>query len=286
VKKSKDAAGCPVHSAMPEGAYTDFKGRMDYGDYLALDRLLGCQKPVSRSHDEMLFIIQHQTTELWIKLILHEIDAAMAQIRRNDLAPAFKMLARVCRAQEQIIKAWDVLTTMTPADYMTFREQLGHASGFQSHQYRLLEYKLGNKNPAMLAPHADRPKARKLLHAALRSPSLYDEAVLLLARRGLKIAPERLKRDWSRSTEHDGSVEAAWLKVYKDTDKYWDLYELGEKLVDLEDGFAQWRFRHVTTVQRIIGFKRGTGGTAGVLYLRKALDIRLFPELWDLRTSV
>lgn len=287
MKKNSSATGCPVHSnAMPEGAYTDFKGRMNYGDYLDLENLLNCQHPASRSHDEMLFIIQHQTTELWIKLILHEIDGAMAQIRKGVLSPAFKMLARVCRAQEQIVKAWDVLTTLTPADYMTFRAQLGHASGFQSHQYRLLEYKLGNKNAAMLAPHTHRPIVRKRLVSALRSPSLYDEAVLLLARRGFKISPQRLRRDWSAPTSPDASVEAAWLKVYKDTKKYWDLYELGEKLVDLEDGFAQWRFRHVTTVQRIIGFKRGTGGTAGVLYLRKALDIRLFPELWDLRTSI
>ena len=278
--------GCPAHAAAPAGAYTDFKGEMNYGDYLALDKLLDCQTRVSTSHDEMLFIIQHQATELWMKLILHEIDAAIAQIRTGELGPAFKMLARVSRIQEQIVQAWDVLSTLTPADYMTFRAQLGHASGFQSHQYRLLEYKLGNKNAAMLAPHAHRPEIHALLTAALKAPSLYDEAVILLAKRGLSVSPGRLKRDWTQATESDPTVEAAWLKVYKSTKKYWDLYELGEKLVDLEDGFAQWRFRHVTTVQRVIGFKRGTGGTAGVLYLRKALDVRLFPELWDLRTSV
>jgi tryptophan 2,3-dioxygenase len=273
-------------AGMPEGAYADFKNQMNYGDYLGLERLLDCQKRVSSSHDEMLFIIQHQATELWMKLILHELDAAMAQIRTGELGLAFKMLARITRIQEQIVHAWDVLSTLTPADYMTFRYKLGHASGFQSLQYRLLEYKLGNKNAAMMAPHAHRPKAYARLETALRAPSLYDEAVMLLSRRGFAIAPERLSRDWSSPTAGDPTVEAAWLAVYKDTKKHWDLYELGEELVDLEDGFAQWRFRHVTTVQRIIGFKRGTGGTAGVLYLRKALEVRLFPELWDLRTSV
>ena len=283
--KEKAPAGCPVHQ-MPEGAYTDFKGQMSYGDYLHLDVILNAQEGVSDSHDEPLFIIQHQATELWMKLILHELDAAMAQIRKDDLGPAFKMLARVARVQQQIVQAWDVLSTLTPSDYLTFRHKLGHASGFQSHQYRLIEYKLGNKNPAMLTPHMHRPKVRAQLEKALNSPSLYDEAVKLLARRGLPVSKERLKLDWSRPVERDASVEKAWLTVYRNTKKYWDLYELGEELVDLEDGFAQWRFRHVTTVKRIIGFKRGTGGTAGVAYLSKALETRLFPELWDLRTAL
>lgn len=273
-------------SKLPEGAHTDFAGKMTYGDYLDLDELLACQKPLSTEHDEMLFIIQHHVTELWMKLIIHELTAAIAQVQKDDLGPAFKMLARVSRVQQQIISAWDVLSTMTPSDYLTFRGKLGHASGFQSQQYRLIEYTLGNKNAAMLQPHADRPKIHDLLDKALHSPSLYDEAVMLLARRGLKIAPQRLERDWSRPTEHDESVQQAWLQVYRDTKKYWDLYELAEELVDLEDSFAQWRFRHLTTVQRIIGFKRGTGGTQGVMYLRKALETRLFPELWDLRTSL
>lgn len=271
---------------VPEGAHVDFKGEMSYGDYLALDKLLSCQNPVSASHEEMLFILQHQATELWMKLILHELDAAISQLKTGELRPAFKMLARVSRVQQQMVQAWDVLSTMTPADYMTFRDKLGRSSGFQSHQYRLIEYKLGNKNAAMLAPHAHRPEIHALLEDALRAPSLYDEAVMLLARRGFKIDKKRLSMDWSRPAEPDPSVEAAWLAVYKDTTKHWDLYELGEELVDLEDGFAQWRFRHVTTVQRVIGFKRGTGGTSGVPYLRKLLEVRLFPELWDLRTSV
>jgi len=271
---------------LPEGAHTDFAGKMTYGDYLDLDGLLACQKPLSAEHDEMLFIIQHHVTELWMKLILHELDAALAQLRKDDLGPAFKMLARVSRVQQQIISAWDVLSTMTPSDYLTFRGKLGHASGFQSQQYRLIEYKLGNKNAAMLQPHASRAPIHAMLEQALNAPSLYDEAVMLLARRGFSISPERLKRDWSKPTEADESVMAAWLQVYRDTKKYWDLYELAEELVDLEDSFAQWRFRHLTTVQRIIGFKRGTGGTQGVMYLRKALETRLFPELWDLRTEL
>lgn len=282
-KAAKGSSGAPV---LPEGAYTEFKGQMSYGDYLALDPLLACQKPLSQSHDEMLFIIQHQTTELWIKLILHEIDGAIAHLRRGELGPVFKMLARISRIQAQIVQAWDVLSTLTPADYLAFHDKLGHASGFQSHQYRLLEYKLGNKNAAMLSPHAHRLGLHRSLEKALNSPSLYDEAVALLAVRGFKIAPERLKRDWSQPAAPDTTVQAAWLEVYRNTASYWDLYELGEELVDLEDGFRQWRFRHVTTVERIIGFKRGTGGTAGVSYLRRALELRLFPELWDVRTEL
>ena len=281
--KKETAGGCP---ALPAGVYTHFQEEMNYGNYLGLDKLLSSQNPLSASHDEMLFIIQHQSTELWLKLILHEIDAAIVQLRGAELGPVFKMLARVSRVQTHITQLWDVLSTLTPADYMTFRDKLGHSSGFQSHQYRLLEFKLGNKNEAMIAPHAHLPEVRAQLEAALRAPSLYDEVVGLLARRGLKISPQRLKPDCAQPTASDPSVQAAWLAVYRNTKTYWDLYELAEELVDLEDGFSQWRFRHVTTVQRIIGFKRGTGGTAGVSYLRKALEIRLFPELWDLRTDL
>ncbi|MBI4376777.1 MAG: tryptophan 2,3-dioxygenase [Elusimicrobia bacterium] len=271
---------------LPDGAHTRFEGQMSYGDYLALDQLLNAQRPRSKSHDETLFIIQHQTTELWIKLILHELDAAIAQIRAGELSAAFKMLARISRVQHQLVSAWDVLSTMTPADYMTFREQLGHASGFQSFQYRLLEYKLGNKNAGMLSPHGHRPDVYRTLESALKAPSLYDEAVMLLSRRGFTIAAERLSRDWTQPAPSDPSVKQAWIEIYRDPRRYWDLYELAEELVDLEDGFVQWRFRHVVTVERIIGGKKGTGGTAGVSYLKKAVEIRLFPELWELRTEL
>jgi tryptophan 2,3-dioxygenase len=271
---------------LPEGTHTDFSEGMTYGDYLQLDRILTAQKPLSSSHDEHLFIVIHQTTELWMKLILHELRAAIDVLRADDIRPAFKMLSRISRIQSQLIQSWDVLSTLTPADYLTFRDLLGHASGFQSYQYRTIEFMLGNKNQAMLEPHRDRPKVHAALEAALNGPSLYDEAIALLARRGLPIAEEILNRDVSRRHVSHPSVRDAWLAVYRDTEANWDLYELAEELVDLEDWFQQWRFRHVTTVERVIGFKRGTGGTAGVSYLRHALDIRFFPELWEVRTAL
>jgi tryptophan 2,3-dioxygenase len=272
--------------APESGAHVDFRSEMSYGDYLALDRILDAQNRLSDNHNEMLFIIQHQTTELWMKLVIHELQAAIDQIRRDELQPAFKMLARVSRIMAQLIQAWDVLSTLTPSEYLAFREKLGHSSGFQSYQYRTIEFLLGNKSAAFLAPHSHRADISAPLEAALRAPSLYDEAIRLLARRGFKIDKDRLERDWSVAYAANPSVEAAWIEVYRDTTRYWDLYELAEELVDLEDFFRQWRFRHVTTVERVIGFKRGTGGTAGVAYLRKLLDIRLFPELWDLRTAL
>lgn len=272
-------------TGLPEGTHTDFRDGMTYGDYLGLDALLGCQKPLSHSHDEMLFVVIHQATELWLKLALHELEAAIAVIQRDgDIRPAFKMLSRVSRIQSQLIQSWDVLSTMTPADYMTFRDLLGHASGFQSHQYRMIEFMFGNKNRAMLEPHRDRPEHHARLEAALNRPSLYDEAIRLLARRGFAIAGGAVERDWSRPYVADATVRDAWLEIYRNTERHWDLYELAEELVDLEDWFQQWRFRHVTTVERIIGHKRGTGGTAGVAYLKKALETRVFPELWDVRT--
>jgi tryptophan 2,3-dioxygenase len=272
----------PIH----EGAHTDFQGEMSYGDYLRLDELLACQKPLTARHDEPLFIIIHQATELWMKLAIHELKAAIACFRRDELRPAFKMTARVSRIQNQLIQSWDVLSTLTPADYLTFRAELGHSSGFQSYQYRMIEFLLGNKNEAMMAPHRHRADIHAALDAVLRAPSLYEEALRLLHRRGFAIAPEVVERDFRTPYRAHRSVEAAWLQVYRDTERHWDLYELAEELVDLEDSFQQWRFRHVTTVERIIGGKRGTGGTAGVAYLRKALDIRFFPELWDLRTAL
>ena len=273
----------PAH----EGAHVDFSsGEMSYGDYLALDQLLAAQRPRSGQHDEMLFIIQHQTTELWLKLILHELGAARARVRADDLDPAFKMLARVGRIMTQLIQAWDVLATLTPSDYTAFRGALGRASGFQSYQFRLIEFMLGNKQRAMIDPHRHRADLAAALEAELVAPSIYDEAIRLLARRGVAMTPTALDRDFGLPYVADPSVEAAWTTVYRDPERHWDLYELAEELVDLEDFFRQWRFRHVTTVERIIGFKPGTGGTAGVAYLRKLLDVRLFPELWDLRTQL
>ncbi|MEZ4390581.1 MAG: tryptophan 2,3-dioxygenase [Polyangiales bacterium] len=270
----------------PEGARLDFREAMSYGDYLCLDAVLSAQHPKSDAHDELLFIVQHQATELWMKLVIHELMTAKAHVRAGELAPAFKMLARVSRIMAQLLQSWDVLSTLTPSDYMTFRDKLGQASGFQSYQYRMIEFALGNKNGAMARPHAHREDLHARVLEVLHAPSIYDEAIALLARRGFTIAPECLARDWSLAYAAAPSVQEAWLEVYRDTQTHWDLYELAEKLVDLEDAFRQWRFRHVTTVERVIGFKRGTGGTAGVSYLRKMLDVRLFPELWDLRTSL
>jgi tryptophan 2,3-dioxygenase len=268
------------------GAKMDFKESMSYGDYLGLDQILSAQHPLSPNHNEMLFIIQHQTSELWVKLMLHELHAVRAQLRAGELDPAFKMLARVARIMDQLVHAWDVLATMTPSEYTAIRPYLGASSGFQSHQYRELEFILGNKNAALVAVHEKNPPAHATLDAALRAPSIYDEAVALLARSGFAIAPERLGRSPVEPTAHDDSVQAAWLAVYQAPDKHWALYELAEKLVDLETAFRFWRFRHVTTVERIIGFKTGTGGTAGVSYLRKMLDVVLFPELFALRTAL
>ncbi|OSZ67579.1 tryptophan 2,3-dioxygenase [Hydrogenophaga sp. IBVHS2] len=291
------AGGCPfsgtvAREAMPEaivheeGAQLDFSQDMSYGDYLQLDAILSAQKPLSPAHDEMLFIVQHQTSELWMKLMLHELHAAIGHIARDDLPPAFKMLARVSRIMEQLVHAWDVLATMTPPEYSALRPYLAQSSGFQSHQYRCIEFAMGNKNAAMLQPHAHHPDRRAVVDAAWRAPSLYDEALRLLARRGLPVPASHTERDWSRPYEASDAVEAAWLQVYRDPRQHWDLYQLGEELADIEDSFRLWRFRHLTTVERVIGFKRGTGGTGGVSYLRRMLDVVLFPEIWRLRTSL
>ena len=269
-----------------EGARLDPGREMTYGDYLHLDALLTAQHPLSPSHDEMLFIVQHQTTELWMKLMLHELHAAIKAIASDDLAPAFKMLARVSRIMEQMVSAWTVLSTMTPPEYSAIRPFLANSSGFQSPQYRCIEFALGNKNAAMLAPHARRPGTLALVEAALRAPSLYDECLKAIARHGITVPDSRLDRDWTQPYQADEGVREAWLKVYRNPTAHWDLYQLGEKLTDLEDAFRLWRFRHVTTVERVIGFKRGTGGTGGVSYLRKMLDVVLFPEIWSLRTDL
>jgi len=268
------------------GAQMDFSKSMSYGDYLGLEKILSAQHPLSPNHNEMLFIVQHQTSELWMKLMLHELHAVVDHIRRDDLPPAFKMLARVARIMDQLVHAWDVLATMTPPEYTAIRPYLASSSGFQSHQYREIEFILGNKNANMLAVHQQAPDAHALLDAALHAPSLYDEAIRLLARNGLHIDADRLDGDWTQPTVANESVKDAWLQVYRDTNRYWALYELAEKLVDMETAFRFWRFRHVTTVERVIGFKTGTGGTAGVSYLRKMLDVVLFPELFALRTAL
>lgn len=266
-----------------DGAKMSYADAMSYGDYLKLDGILTQQHPLSDAHDEMLFIIQHQTSELWMKLALHELAAARTALRADDTAQMFKMLARVSRIFEQLNNAWDVLRTMTPADYSKFREDLGPSSGFQSHQYRLIEFVLGNRNPNMLKPHAHVPEAVQILQDELARPSFYDEVVRHLFRKldghEADVPAEQL----------DGPhlavpiIQAKWKVVYENVDAYWDLYELAEKLVDLEDYFRRWRFNHVTTVERIIGFKRGTGGTSGVDYLKRMLNVELFPELWNLR---
>lgn len=269
-----------------ENAQLDFSKSMSYGDYLQIDSILSSQKPLSPAHDEMLFIIQHQTSELWMKLMLHELNAAIAHIAKDELAPAFKMLARVSKIMEQLVHAWDVLATMTPPEYSAMRPYLGQSSGFQSFQYRCIEFALGNKNAAMLKPHAHAPERLAVVQVAYESPSLYDEALRLLARRGIAVPASHLQRDWTQPYEASPEVEAAWLSVYRAPESNWDLYQLAEELTDLEDAFRLWRFRHVTTVERVIGFKRGTGGTGGVSYLRKMLDVVLFPEIWTLRTNL
>ena len=276
----------PEDIVAQEKAKLDFSQSMSYSDYLHLDEILGAQKPRSPEHNEMLFIIQHQTSELWMKLMLHELRAAIQCVASDDLGSAFKMLARVSKIMEQLVHAWDVLATMTPPEYTAIRPYLSNSSGFQSAQYRCIEFSLGNKNAAMLKPHQHRPDLLAMVQAAYQAPSLYDEALRLLARRGIAVPASHTDRDWTLPYIADQQVMQAWLVVYREPKQHWDLYQLGEELTDLEDAFRLWRFRHVTTVERVIGFKRGTGGTGGVSYLRKMLDVVLFPEIWSLRTEL
>ena len=280
---------CPMNSAYnpaEDGAQMSFDQRMSYGDYLQIDQILTAQKPLTQAHDELLFIIQHQTSELWMRLALHELTAARAAIAGDTPREAFKMLARLSRIFEQLNSAWDVLRTMTPADYSTFRDDLGQSSGFQSWQYRLIEFSLGNRNLAMLKPHEHRPDLMEKLSEELARPSLYDEALRFLSRQGLPVPEAVLTRDLRQVWIYNDAVAEVWAQVYRDPKSHWEAYELAEKLVDMEDYFRRWRFNHVTTVERVIGFKRGTGGTSGVSYLRKMLDVQLFPELWSLRTTL
>ena len=269
-----------------DGAQMSFDGRMSYTDYLSLDAILGAQNCRTSAHDEMLFIIQHQASELWMRLAVHELRAARQLLARGQARPAFKMLTRVARIFEQLNNAWDVLRTMTPSDYTAFRAELGESSGFQSWQYRLIEYMAGNRNAAMLRPHDHRADLIATLRAELSQPSLYDVAVRLLADQGFAIDRAVLERDVTGPWVVNDSVMQAWRAVYADPQTHWELYELAEKLVDFEDYFRRWRFNHVTTVERVIGFKRGTGGTAGVSYLRRMLEVELFPELWQMRTAL
>jgi tryptophan 2,3-dioxygenase len=269
-----------------ESVHTDFINNMTYGDYLHLDTLLASQKRLSGHHDEMLFIIIHQVSELWMKLILHELRTSITSIEAGELSPAFKMLSRVSKIQSQIIHAWDVLSTLTPSEYIQFRDDLGQASGFQSYQYRMIEFALGYKTPHVLKIYQKDPELLSHLQEAYQSPSLYDVSIRALSKAGFSIDEEVLNRDFKTPYQENDSVLEAWTEVYRNTDKYWDLYELAEKLIDLEDWLQQWRFRHMKTVERIIGHKKGTGGSSGVSYLKKVLDHQFFPELWNVRTTL
>jgi tryptophan 2,3-dioxygenase len=276
----------PFVDLSDEQVHWDLGDSLSYAQYLNLDKLLDAQHPLSYQHDEMLFIVIHQVSELWMKLCLHELNATIDCVRRDDLGPTFKMLARVSTIQQQLLHSWDVLATITPSDYSAFRNTLGRSSGFQSPQYRMLEFLIGNKNAEMIGVFRSDPPTHELLERALRSPSLYDEVLRLLSRRGLDVPPEAIDRDFSQPYQASKQVAAAWLSVYHNSVKDWDLYELAERLVDLDYKFQLWRFTHVKTVERIIGYKRGTGGTSGVAYLTKALELKFFPELWTIRTSM
>jgi tryptophan 2,3-dioxygenase len=265
---------------------TDLAADTSYGGYLGLERLLSAQRPRSSHHDEMLFIIQHQTSELWMKLLIHELAAAIEHVKAGRLAPCFKILARVKQIQRQLFEQWGVLETLTPSEYMEFRNVLGPASGLQSHQFRAIEFMLGNKIANRVDVHRYDPAITSFLESLLRSPSLYDEFLRYLARQGMPVPPERVERDWSQPYERHHGVVLVFKSIYEDTERYWAEYDMCEKLVDVEENFLLWRFRHVKTVERIIGYKRGTGGTAGVSFLRKTLETSLFPELIDVRTEL
>ncbi len=274
--------------ALEDGIHTDLAGRITYGGYLRLDRLLSAQQPLSQPphHDEMLFIIQHQTSELWLKLLVHEMGAAIDHIR-NDRAWQFgKVAARCKRVLDQLTAQWSVLETLTPSEYMEFRDILGPSSGFQSLQYRTLEFLLGNKNAAMLKVFRHDPEGEARLRAALEAPSLYDEFLRYLARWGHAVPAANLERDWSKPHVRDPALLPVFERIYEDTDRYWREYALCEDFVDLETQFQLWRFRHMRTVMRIIGFKRGTGGSSGVGFLKQALELTFFPELFDVRTQI
>ena len=271
---------------LEESIHTDFNNDMSYGDYLGLEQILTAQKPLSDQHDEMLFITIHQSSELWLKLAGHELSEAVKNIQEADFGHAFKVISRVKQIFNQLTQSWNILSTLTPVDYLKFRDTLGHSSGFQSFGYRKLEFLLGNKNAKLLEVHQANPKAYQELKAVLEAPSLYDEVIKILADKNLIENRELLRDDFSKPYQQSEAVLQAWLAVYKDADKHFELYELAEKLIDIEDAFQQWRFKHMYTVQRIIGNKMGTGGSSGVSFLKKALDISFFPELFALRTHL
>jgi len=289
-------SGCPFHSqsddsttnfrALEDGIHQDFEDEMSYGDYLQLDRVLSAQKPLSGEHDEMLFIIIHQSSELWLKLAGHELQSAIDYIKAENFGPAFKVIARVKQIFLQLTQSWNILSTLTPSDYLKFRDDLGRSSGFQSSGYRKLEFLLGNKNADMLKIHQANSTAYQELDTLLNQNSLYDEVIIALAKAGFDIDHAVSKRDITLPYQRNDSVVAAWLSVYQQPDTYFELYELAEKLVDIEDAFQQWRFKHMYTVQRIIGYKKGTGGSSGVGFLKKALDVSFFPELFEVRTHL
>ncbi len=266
--------------------HLDLAGSTTYADYLRLDRLLTAQELRSRPphHDEMLFVIQHQTSELWMKLMIHELEEVLRNIRTDQLEPSFKILARVGQIQRMLFEQWSVLETLTPSEYLQFRGVLQHASGLQSYQYRAIEFLLGNKDANLLAPHRHVPEIHQWLKVILEAPSIYDEFLRYLHRKGHPIPARTVDRDWSQPYESSEAVVKVFQSIYENTDRYWDEYEMCEKLVDLEERFQLWRFRHMKTVHRIIGLKPGTGGSSGVNFLRKALELTFFPELWDVRT--
>ena len=268
------------------GIVTELAPGSSYGGYLALDVLLSAQRPRSRHHDEMLFIIQHQTSELWMKLMIHELEAAIGHVRADNLAPCFKILARVKQIQRQLFEQWAVLETLTPSEYLEFRDVLGPASGLQSFQFRAIEFLLGNKNARRLELYRNDPETQERLERLLRSPSLYDEFLRHLARRGMAVPAERVERDWSLPYQPHPQVVTVLKEIYEETQRHWAEYDMCEKLVDVEENFQLWRFRHVKTVERVIGYKRGTGGSAGVAFLRQTLETPLFPELIDVRTHL
>jgi len=276
------------HREFEETIKTDLHGKLDYGSYLALDQLLTAQHPLSspEHHDELLFIIQHQTSELWMKLVIHELKAAIAHIRHDELEPCFKILARVKQVQRQLFEQWAVLETLTPTEYAQFRHVLGPASGFQSHQYRSIEFLMGNKDPNALRVFAHRGEIHAELQSLLESPGLYDEFLRYLHRRGLSIPAVLLERDWSQPYEANEDLLPTLKRIYDNPTEYWDAYEMCEKLVDIDQQFSLWRFRHMKTVARTIGYKQGTGGSSGVAFLQKAVSRRMFPELWDVRTMI
>ncbi|WML27111.1 tryptophan 2,3-dioxygenase [Neobacillus sp. OS1-33] len=275
-----------TNNGLEKNIQTDFQKAMSYGDYLHLDQILSSQHRLSNHHDEMVFIIIHQTSELWMKLIIHELTAAIEYIQNNDLEPSFKILSRVSRIQQQLIQSWSVLSTLTPSEYLEFRDKLGQSSGFQSYQNRMIEFALGNKNAHTLAVYQHQKELYEKMQAALLKPSIYDAAIQALVARGLPVDHEIRHRDLSKNYVPNTSVEEAWLTVYRNVDQYWDLYELAEKLVDIGNQQQLWRFNHMSTVERIIGHKQGTGGSSGVTYLKRVLDQQFFPELWSLRTKL